>query len=228
MSEDTKTKTNGSTALTQLGNTADLFQQYANAANPRTFVGQLLKFSKGEFLAGEDADVVPIGTRLVALMHELTVGWTKWKDNKPIEYRMGRVADAFVCPALSDLDDRDESTWEKDDEGNPRDPWQFQNILPLKVPDSDEYYTFVTSSRGGIGAIGKLSRAYSNLLKRYPDHSLVVVLATDSYQHKIKSYGRIKVPTFAVVDRCPQVDIDGSTPSAPPVPPDALEDEVPF
>jgi hypothetical protein len=45
-----KQQTNGPALATYA---PDPFEAYANAISPRTIVGTLLKFSKGDFLAGE-------------------------------------------------------------------------------------------------------------------------------------------------------------------------------
>ena len=47
--------------------------------------------------------------------------------------------------------------WEIDNTGQPKDCWQFSNYLPLKFADGT-LYTFTTSSRGGLGAVGDLVR----------------------------------------------------------------------
>ncbi len=58
--------------------------------------GDLLKFAKGDFLAGQDNREIAIGTRLIANMDLLEVGWIKWEDSRPIDRRMGRFAEGFI------------------------------------------------------------------------------------------------------------------------------------
>jgi hypothetical protein len=173
---------------------------YGNAAAARTIVGDLLKFSKGEFVAGTADDLVPIGTRLAAVMDSLTIGWIKWQGNRPAEQRMGAIAEGFQPAARKELGDTDQDEWETDGEGAPRDPWQFSNYLIMVGQGTDKLYTFTTSSRGGLGAIGELSKAYGKAMRQRPNEYPVVELDVGSYQHSIRSYGRIKFPIFRIVD----------------------------
>src|SRR5207244_2215804 len=121
------------------------WEAYGNAAAARSFVGKLVKFSKGDYTAGTTDDEVPLGTEVVADMDSLQVGWTKWWGHRPVDYRMGAVAENFQPPPRRELGDLDESEWETDDEGEHRDPWQFTNNLVLVRPDNpDAIFTFST------------------------------------------------------------------------------------
>jgi hypothetical protein len=182
------------TALAVIGDD-DAFAAYANAVAPRSVIGTLLKFSKGDYLAGEEGAPVPTGTVVTANVAELLVGWVRWAANKPTDHIMLRVADGKAVPKRADLGDLDQSKWEADNHGEPRDPWQFTNYLPV-LSESGELFTFTTASRGGISAIGELCRRYSQHRKRHSDVLPMIALDVDSYQHKLKEYGRIKVPRF--------------------------------
>lgn len=173
---------------------------YGNAAAARTIVGDLLKFSKGDYTAGSTDDEVPLGTRLVAVMGSLTIGWVKWQGSRPAEQRMGPVADNFQPASRSELGDTDESEWETDGEGASRDPWQFTNYLILVEQEAGKTFTFTTSSRGGLGAIGELSKSYGKTMRQRPDQFPVIELDVGSYLHSNRSYGRIKFPIFKIVD----------------------------
>jgi len=185
----------GETALT----TARYFEKYGQAASGRRFVGDLLKFGKdGVYVAGQENREIPRGARMVAYMDSLRVGWVCWEDGRPVDDRMGLVAEGFVPPKRSDLDRTDQSQWEEFDGGEPRDPWQFSNDLVLFDPQNEQFYTFVTSSRGGLGALGELSKAYGQRLRQAPGEWPIVSLEGDSYQHRIRSRGRIKFPILRV------------------------------
>lgn len=123
-------QTSNSTAIALNGG-VDPFLAYADAISPRSIVGTLLKFSKGDYLAGEEGEIIPHGTQLTANCDEFLAGWIKWQDGKPVEQRMIRVADGFHPPVRTDLGDTDKSLWETDDKGEPKDPWQFTNYLLL-------------------------------------------------------------------------------------------------
>jgi hypothetical protein len=172
---------------------ADPFEAYADAIAPRYVVGTLLKFSKGDYLAGEEGKLIAPGTKFTANLDEMLVGWIKWEGGKPVEHRMVRVADGVAPAKRSDLGEQDEALWELDSDKQPKDPWQFTNYLPLMNSDG-ELFTFSTNSRGGINAIGDLARRYARHRRRNPDVHPVIALDIGSYQHKNKEYGRIKFP----------------------------------
>jgi hypothetical protein len=62
-----------------------------------------------------------------------------------------------------------------------------------------EAYTFVTGSKGGIGAIGALCKEYGQHIKMKPNEIPIIRLDVKSYQHSNRSYGRIKVPYLEVI-----------------------------
>jgi hypothetical protein len=103
------------------------FGLYAAAASPRALDGKLLKFSKGDWLVGADGDVLNAGSKLIALMNTLTIGWQKWQDGRPVEARTGLVVDGHRPPQRAELGDDDPRTWEVDANGETRDPWQFDS-----------------------------------------------------------------------------------------------------
>jgi hypothetical protein len=191
------TQKSTSIALAPAAN-VDPFEAYADAVSPRNIVGTLLKFSKGDYLAGEEGTVIPAGTTFTANLDELLVGWVRWRDNKPVEHIMQRVADGAGQLKRDELGDQDQSTWEVDSASQPRDPWQFTNYLPL-INEQGELFTFTTSSRGGLGAMSALARLYAWHRRRHPDVFPVIALNVDSYSHKNREYGRIKIPRFTII-----------------------------
>jgi hypothetical protein len=187
------------------------FESYGHAATSNRFPGIFMKFNKGDFLAGQDNTEIPIDTQLVAAMDTLQIGFVKWQDNKPVSHVMGRVIDGFVPPRRSELGDNDESEWEVDDSGSPRDPHQLTNYLVLVNPAAlDEVYTFATSSKGGMGAIGELAKTYGKIMRQSPDEYPIIALRAASYQHKDRSIGRIKYPVFPVVGTIGKAEIDAA------------------
>jgi hypothetical protein len=172
------------------------FEAYGNATVNNHIVGQLLKFSKGDYLAGQDNTEIPPGTKLAAIMDQLMVGWIKWQGNKPVDHVMGLVASGYVPPKRAELGDDDDETWETDDTGKRRDPWQYSNYLIVVDQKEKTPFTFTTSSKGGIGAIGELCKFYGKAMRERPNDYPVIKLAVGSYQHRDKSLGRIKFPIF--------------------------------
>jgi hypothetical protein len=199
--------------------TKNFFEKYGEAATQRSFVGMLLKFNKfGEFCAGQDEQKIPFGTVLAAYMTTLCVGYVKWVDNRPAEVVMGLVAEGFIPPKRAELDDKDQSKWDTFDNGQPRDPWQFSNSLVFADLKSGELFTFSTSSKGGMNAIGELSKAYGRHIRPHPDELPLIELGVDSYDHPNKAYGEIRYPVFKVTgwissNKLPPID---GAPSAAP------------
>lgn len=198
-------------AVEQHGMQRNFFEQYGSEASSTQIVGQLLKFSKGDWLVGADADEVPVGTRLVALMDDLQIGWLKWVDGKPASQVLGRVAEGYSPPRRKELGDDDESEWELDDTGKARDPWQFSNYLTMRKPgligtvEDEDAFTFTTSSRGGINVVGELCKQYGKQMRSRPDEYPIVELSVDSYKHPNPQFGRIKVPVMKIVAWEPKV-----------------------
>jgi hypothetical protein len=189
-------KKNGSTDVATTG--LNFFQQYGEATRQTAIVGQLLKFSKGDWTAGQDDMPIEEGTQLIANMDELLVGWVRWSQNKPTDHVMGKVVTGYQPPRRNELGDNDQDQWEVGDDGISRDPWQLTNYLLLQGSE-DDLYTFTTSSKGGINAVGDLCVKYGKLLRQHPNDYPVIKIGTGSYMHQNKSYGRIKYPTFEIV-----------------------------
>jgi hypothetical protein len=183
-------------ATTANAEVAAAFTAYGAAAAGSRVIGELLKFSKGEYLAGKDGRELEVGARLVAAMDTLAVGWQCWRGGAVAASEVGLVANGFKPPRRNELGDLDAAQWEADNDGQPRDPWQFSNQLLMVDPASGAVFTFVTSSRGGLNAVGSLAKAYGvNHGARFP----LIELGVGSYQHRDRSFGRIKFPIFDVL-----------------------------
>lgn len=158
--------------------------------------GTYLTFKGNEYLYGQEGHSLPIGTRAVAFMPGLRVGWRKWWDSKVFEDRTELLVDMIPIEPREDLGDNDEGRWQLDLTGKPRDPWQMTNVLELAV--DGERYIYATGSKGGIGAIGRLCKAYSNQRKLAPEGALPIIeLGSDFYMHPV--YAKTYVPLFPIV-----------------------------
>src|SRR5262249_54201671 len=155
------------------------------------------KFTKdGRFVvAPDDTEICP-GTRCVAVCGELQFSWVKWAGGKPTQRVGGRIADNIPPPQRRSLGDVDPNGWEAVD-GERRDPWGFQMLLPLVRMDTDEAIVFTTGSKGGLGAISRLSRAFGRRVNEGHTGAPVVELRPDHYSHS--RYGRIFYPKFVIV-----------------------------
>jgi hypothetical protein len=136
---------------------------------------------------------------MVANMDSFSFGQIKWSGGKPVECIMGRVVDRFKPPQRHELGDHDPEMWDLDKDNKPKDPWQFTVRLELADPETGEVFTFPTSSSGGRGALDKLCKAYAVARARHPNEWPIVELGVDSYQHPIKTFGRIKFPVLKIV-----------------------------
>lgn len=183
---------NSSTALAAPGG-YDPFAAYGQEAAQG---GTFLKFSKGEWQMGQNAEEVPLGRKLAANMDELSIGWIRWADGKPAERRMGLLASGYKPEPRDELGYTDQATWELDEEGRPKDPWNFTNELPLADPDDGEQFTYSASSKGGIGCIGNLCKAYARAPERMQGLIPVLELGRDSYMHPV--YKKTYIPVLKI------------------------------
>lgn len=191
MNAITETGANGAMAL-QDG--YDPFAAYGQEAASGS--GNFLKFSKGEWLLGQNDDEIELGRKLAANMGELSIGWIRWADGKPAERRMGLLAQGHKPEARDALGYTDQTLWEVGDDGKAKDPWNFTNELPLADPDTGEQMTFSASSKGGIGAIGNLCKAYGKEYRQQAGKVPVLELGRDSYKHP--TYGKTYVPMLKI------------------------------
>jgi hypothetical protein len=182
--------------------TPNPWSQYGASASNVTY--EFLKFSKGEYLAGKDGFEIAIGTHMVVDMDSLEVGWIKWEDSRPVQRLLGRIADGFTAAKRDELGDTDKENWPLDDDDEPKDPWQFTNQVTMANTDGGAVYMFTTSSRGGLNAIGVLSKAYGELLEQHSNDWPIIELNVGSYQHSNRAYGRIKFPIFDIVGWAPK------------------------
>ena len=179
-------------------------QAYGKAASGGggQIVGKLLKFNKGDWYAGKEEEELAEGTKMIVNVDSALAGWTRWEDNRPVEQDMGQIIEAYQPKRRADLGHNEKDEWEVDNQGVPRDPWQFSNQVLLKSVKGSDYFTFITSSKGGINALGRMIDKYVDAcMERGEDILPVVALGKDSYNHA--EYKKIWVPTFTIVDFVP-------------------------
>jgi hypothetical protein len=190
------------------------YTAYAKSVKQTAIVGHLLKFTKfGEWVAGENAVKIPLGTQMIAHMGDVMVGFQRWEDNHPTEQAMMFLRDVRKdnpLPKRGDLGFTDRSQWEVDDSGKERDPWQETAMMILKGVEDDEIYTFSTASKGGRQAVGDLCDNYGAQMRMRPDQFPVVKLLMRAYDHPNKQYGEIRAPVFEIVDWAPRDEIDSA------------------
>jgi hypothetical protein len=182
--------------VTRYGGTENPYAAFANEGGPG-IVGRLLTCKKGEWCIGADNDTVKPGTSYLAVVTSMRRGYLKWRDNKVVGDRMGLVAEGFLMPHASSLDDRDEETWEKNPDGTPRDPWsKCYELLLIEMAAPHGDVTFRSSADGARIAFKELCRVYSADSHLHEGAFPVVALATKS--RMTQSYGKIIGPWFEV------------------------------
>lgn len=174
------------------------YDPYAAYGQEAAQGGTFLKFSKGEWLLGQNGDEVALGRRLAANMEELSIGWIRWDDGKPAERRLGLLAQGYKPEPRSELGFDDQTLWAIDENGKAVDPWTFTNELPLADPETGEQMTFSASSKGGIGCIGNLCKSFAKAPERSSGKVPIIELARDSYMHPV--YKKTYVPVLSIVD----------------------------
>jgi hypothetical protein len=191
------------------------YEAYGAQATQRTIVGSILKFAKGRWLYGMDNEEMPDDVKLIVDMRTLTIGWQKWEDNKPVDNHMGLVSERYQAPARKTIGDQDESLWEEDENGKAKDPWQKSNMVLMREvgtegPD-EGLYTFITSSRGGLNAVGEISKRYGRMMREDDQVMPVVELDAGSYAHSNKRLGIIDIPVFKIAGWANVADVDDAT-----------------
>ena len=184
--------------------------------------GTFLTFKNGEFMFGQDGKELPLGTRLAANVAGLRLGWKRWFAGAVTDDFLELLIDQKPIAPRNTLGDMDSALWEIDTTTKqPRDPWQLTNELTL-VDNEGETFIYATASKGGIGAIGRLCKAYGQQYRQRPGQVPIIELATDHYMHK--EFGKTYFPVFNLVDWVDESEVGGGAaevaevapPAAPP------------
>src|SRR5262249_2293813 len=168
---------------------------YLAEQDPQALIGRLVKFSKGEFLKGQDADVVPLGSMFVVACDMTLSGYIRWEDGKPVEHKLIRIASGDRPYRREDLGHLDKERWPEDAKGERRDPWQPAIYLPI-MDSEGELATFTTGSASGIRSVHRLLRRYATHARRHPGFYPLVKLQASFFKHSDKQIGKIFYPDF--------------------------------
>lgn len=184
-------------------------QRYIDEIAPASIVGRMIKFSKdGKFVTHDDGEAIGDDVDFVALVDQTLIGWIKFNgEGEPPDRVMGLLYEGFEMPARGTLSGLDQSKWEMGLDGKPADPWQHHVYLVLQRGDeTQEMFTFVTSSVTGRRAIGNLIRHYDRMQKTpaTADTYPIVRLKIGGFQHRDDRVGWVKTPVIAIVGRAPK------------------------
>jgi hypothetical protein len=166
----------------------------------------LMKFRKGKFFVGTDE--VPLGREFIAVVSELRYGFVKFVNNEHAGEHIIRVADGVAWPRREDIGDHNKALWERDNKGEPKDPWIEQYYLPLQDFESGEHLAFVapSTSKGSYDAVADLLWVYgNNTSKGLP----IIALGVGGYKHK--RFGWVDTPKLKIIGWHPIVASVAST-----------------
>ena len=183
----------------QVGKAADTnwAEEYGSEAFQSNIVGRLLKFNKGEWLAGQEEEEISLGSKFVAATHLLQSGWIRWEDSAPAEIIMGLRADGFRPPPRETLGHTDKSKWGELN-GQQIDPWRRTDVLLMADPETREIYTFSPMSEGGLGAVKALIKEYGTNMRQHPNDIPIVELGSSWYKHA--QFGKVHKPVLTVIE----------------------------
>ena len=120
--------------------------------------------------------------------------WVKWREDKPVEYRLREPGAALRTVRSSATTIGRNGKLGPD--GKVRDPWQSTRFVHLIDPQTAEAFTFSTSSLGGRDCVINLADQIKRMRGKHPDAVPVVELGAAPMSTK---YGRKSKPTLKVV-----------------------------
>jgi hypothetical protein len=161
----------------------------------------ILKFSKGDWIYGQDSEEMPIGTRLAADVMNAEWGWVRWHDRKPVERRVVPLASGAVLPTRDALGHDDKDLWPRGDDGREQDPWQKTIEIGVRELTGDRReFLMVGTSKGFEGACKKLFSDFGKAMREQGGKVPVIELGVSKYKHSNAAYGIIKTPEMNIVE----------------------------
>jgi hypothetical protein len=182
---------------------------------PRVIQGTLVRFGNDGAWKDSDDEKIPEGLELVVNSIGRVV--QKWINQSPVETTFLQPSEK--CPDIEALNAAcPKSEWGEDFNGNPRGPWQVQQVVYLVNLETMQKFTFPTSTTGGGIAIGELKDAVQ-LMRRYRGAGVYPVVRLTS-RHMHTRFGGRERPFFQIL-RWISFDQSGG-PALPPTTPGSL------
>ena len=180
--------------------------RYLDEVAPSGIAGRLIKFTKdGDYITTDDEQTVPADAEFLLLADDTQIGWLKFNGSGEAPDRvMGLLFDGFEMPPRESLGDLDQSKWELGLNNEPQDPWTHQQNIVLQHAETQELFTFSTSSKTGRRAVGNLLRHYQRMQRTRPDELPVIRLGKGGFQRKDSRVGWVDTPVFVVVGKVPR------------------------
>jgi hypothetical protein len=160
--------------------------------------GEELRFEQvGKFRAGAHEIEIPLGTKFVAIVPSLRVGWVKWREGFEeeiaSEMHWGLIGDYYKLPSRAQLGETDPACWKYPDQ----DPWQEVDTMALMECKSGKAFTFVAATGDELKAIRRLAVIYGDMVCIDKTLLPIVALRTRSEQRGMLQLHR---PFFEVVN----------------------------
>jgi hypothetical protein len=159
----------------------------------------MIKFNSGNWTISDVA--VPGTARFVIYPDQVAHSWTHFADGKAVSEISAVVADdedgdvelrIVSGKGREDLGHDDQTKWDCDASGKPRDPWVYGFALPMTNAETGAAVTFKIASVGGMAAIAGQVASFSR--NRHLGHP-IVTLSAGSYKNK-KYGGYTSFPVF--------------------------------
>lgn len=186
--------------LTTISNEAS---NIANEAMNDAGFAKMMKFKRNgdTSMYLVDGIQIELGTQRIAHCIGWTKVWIKFWDNKVAEKRIFRVARGERAPERDELPDYDVESrkrWQIGLNGQPRDPWVLQFLLPMEEPETGEINIFVASSFGGKRAVADLCQAWGTKARKNANVGQPMIRLQKTLFHT-KDYGDVARPLFDLI-----------------------------
>jgi hypothetical protein len=202
-------------------------ENIANAAREDAGFQKMLKFKKGDYWL--DNEEVPLGSVYLAHAKAWAKTWIHFENKLVVERRVYKVALGDRVPERDQIPNNDQSTWPKDPNGKPIDPWALQYLVPFENMENGDVQIFVAQSFGGRRAIGALCTAWAKRVMKNPKSGQPII-KLDVTSFPTKNWGDVKAPLFEIIgwddtvagQVVKQIDMEKVKPA------DQFDDEIPF
>jgi hypothetical protein len=160
-------------------------------------VGRELRFwSSGKYRAGATEAVIPLRTRMIAVVPSLKFGYVQWRKNEENEsVAISVFGDMDLVPNRDALSMPHPKDWT--DACYLDDPWQLHALLLMVDPATGEAFTFVASGQDEIAAVAYVRSAFKKRARKWPGELPVIELATGGYYCRTI---KVHYPVFKIID----------------------------
>lgn len=189
--------------------------------------GSFLKFdgNDGVWKHGQENDELQDGTQLAVNMMEFARGYICWNDGEVMEKILVPVASGQTPPQVHELTDHGPYKRE-------RDGWSEQSAIKFRSLEDGTEFTYQTSSKSGVMALGRLAVTYGkNYAQKIDDDgdNLVPIVEVGASSFSPKNDPGITkyAPTMKIVDWISHAELNQMfDPQQPELEDDFDEDEV--